>query len=64
LNAGTAIEYQLIPMSVLVNELVDEGFNLERLVEPRPHPSLRTIEPDRFDELSAAPIFVALRLHR
>jgi hypothetical protein len=52
-----------MPMSVLVNELLEEGFILDRMVEPPPLPALREVEPDRYDALRSAPIFLALKLH-
>lgn len=58
-----SFEYQLMPMSVLVNELLEEGFILDRMVEPQPLPALREVEPDRYDALRSAPVFLALRLH-
>lgn len=56
------IEYRTMPMSVLVNELLDTGFTLARMVEPQPDPALRAVEPEKFDALSEAPVFIVLRL--
>lgn len=58
-----SIEYALMPMSTLVNELIDAGFILDRMVEPQPSPQLRAVDPTHYEELRAAPIFLALRLH-
>lgn len=57
-----AIEYQLLTMSTLVNDCLDAGFVLERMVEPQPSPRLAELDPGRYAELQAAPIFLALRL--
>ncbi|NYD53576.1 ubiquinone/menaquinone biosynthesis C-methylase UbiE [Microbacterium pseudoresistens] len=57
------MEYQLMTMSTLLNEVADAGFVLERLVEPQPVEALRMIDAEQFDKWSSAPIFVALRAH-
>ncbi|MGC1208874.1 MAG: methyltransferase domain-containing protein [Ornithinimicrobium sp.] len=58
-----SIEYQLIPLSILVNELLDAGFVLDKMIEPQPSLELKQADPQRYEELRAAPIFLALRLH-
>lgn len=58
-----SIGYQLIPLSILVNELLDTGFVLDRMIEPQPSPELKHADPQRYEELRAAPVFLALRLH-
>lgn len=55
------IEYQLLTMSTLVNECLETGFVLDRMVEPQPSPLLAEVDPDRYAELQAAPIFLALK---
>lgn len=55
------MEYQLMTMSTLLNEVADAGFVLERMVEPQPTEALRAADPEGFARWSAAPIFVALR---
>lgn len=58
-----SITYQLVPLSILVNELLDSGFVLDTMIEPQPLPELEQADPQRYEELRAAPIFLALRLH-
>ncbi|WP_268928580.1 methyltransferase domain-containing protein [Microbacterium sp. KUDC0406] len=55
------MEYQLMTMSTLVNEVADAGFVLERLVEPQPVEALRAVDAESYERWTAAPIFVALR---
>lgn len=57
-----AIEYKLMTLSTLVNECLDAGFILERMVEPQPSTRLAEVDPHRYDELCSAPVFLALRL--
>ncbi|MFE7504188.1 class I SAM-dependent methyltransferase [Promicromonospora sp. NPDC057488] len=58
------IEYQHMTTSTIVNELLAAGFTLERMVEPTPLPALKDLDPKKYEELSAAPVFLALRLHK
>lgn len=58
-----SITYQLVPLSILVNELLDSGFVLDTMIEPQPLPELEQADPQRYEELRAAPIFLTLRLH-
>ena len=46
-----------------VNELLDGGFLLERLLEPRPSEALRDVDPARFEvlDVKATVLIVALR---
>lgn len=55
------IQYQHLTMSTLVNELLDAGFLLDRLLEPQPTEAMRDVEPERYEQLRSAPIFVVLR---
>ncbi|MFE6734751.1 class I SAM-dependent methyltransferase [Microbacterium sp. NPDC057650] len=55
------MEYQLMTMSTLLNEIADVGFVLERLVEPQPAEALRALDAEKYEQLASAPIFVALR---
>lgn len=63
LNDQHSIEYQLIPLNILINELINAGFVLDKMIEPQPSPELRQADPQRYEELRAAPVFLALRLH-
>ncbi|WP_256838936.1 class I SAM-dependent methyltransferase [Ornithinimicrobium faecis] len=57
------IEYRHLTMSTLVNELVEAGFMLERMIEPQPDEAMRITEPERYEQLRTDPIFVGLRAH-
>ncbi|HCS60973.1 MAG TPA: class I SAM-dependent methyltransferase, partial [Microbacterium sp.] len=57
------MEYQLMTMSTLLNEIADAGFVLERLLEPQPVEELRAVDAEQFEKWTSAPIFVALRGH-
>ncbi|WP_161595033.1 hypothetical protein [Verrucosispora sp. SN26_14.1] len=48
----------------LMTEVLDAGFVLERLVEPRAVETLRATDPERYARLTERPSFVALRLRR
>jgi SAM-dependent methyltransferase len=58
------IHFQRITIEGLIGELLDAGFAIEQLVEPRPVPELEAIDPEAFAELSARPSFLAIRLRR
>jgi hypothetical protein len=47
-----------------VTEVLNAGFVLERLVEPRAVETLRAMNPERYERLTERPSFVALRLRR
>ncbi len=55
---------QRMTLESLINEVLDAGFVLERLVEPRAVETLRTMNPQRFERLTERPSFVTLRLRR
>jgi SAM-dependent methyltransferase len=61
---GEAIEYQHLSLSTIVNELLGAGFTLDRMIEPTPSPALKDVDPKKYEELSAAPVFLGLRLHK
>jgi SAM-dependent methyltransferase len=63
-RTGSSIRYQLMPMEDIIGELLDAGFLLRQLREPRPTAPLMQIDPERFEALDAAPVFVAMRLQR
>ncbi|MEU5153079.1 methyltransferase domain-containing protein [Glycomyces sp. NPDC021274] len=58
------IHFQRMTVEALLGELLDAGFTLERLVEPRPVPELEAIDPEAFAKLSVRPSFLAVRLRR
>lgn len=55
------MEYRLMTMSTLLNEVTAAGFVLERLIEPQPDEALRAVDAERFVQWNSAPLFVALR---
>lgn len=61
-DPSMAIRYQRMTLEALMNEWLSAGFTLERLVEPRPLPQLREVDESRYDRLSQAPSFLAVRL--
>jgi hypothetical protein len=51
-------------LETFVGELLDSGFVLERLIEPRPTPALRDVDEVVYAKLQQAPSFLAARLRR
>jgi SAM-dependent methyltransferase len=49
------------PLSAIVDPLVDTGFMLERLLEPRPTKAFQQHDPTRYEELLRRPMFVCVR---
>ncbi|MEU4381795.1 class I SAM-dependent methyltransferase [Micromonospora echinofusca] len=61
---GITMRFQRMTLESLMTEVLDAGFVLERLVEPRAVETLRAINPERYERLTGRPSFVALRLRR
>jgi len=61
---GDVMRFQRAPMSVWVNELLEAGFVLERMVEPQPNPKLGELNPEKYQRLTAEPLFWLLGLRR
>lgn len=59
-----AIHFQRSTIEEFLGELLSAGFTLETLIEPRPAPALRVIDPDAFERLSTHPSLLAARLLR
>ncbi|RJL34064.1 class I SAM-dependent methyltransferase [Bailinhaonella thermotolerans] len=59
-----AIRLRRMPLETFLGELLDAGFVLERLVEPRPVAALREVDPAAYDKLTRFPAFLAVRLRR
>ena len=49
------------PLAGILNAAADAGWQLERMVEPRPLPEMATVDPRLYRELSQAPAFLCLR---
>ena len=62
-GSGYTINFERMTVETFVNELLDGGFVLERLLEPRPSPALRDADPERFAvlDVKATVLTVALR---
>lgn len=63
-RAGLAMRYQLMPMEDIVGELLEAGFVLRQLREPRPAATLMEVDPRKYEALNESPCFVVMRLHR
>jgi SAM-dependent methyltransferase len=53
-----------MPLSTLLDEILEAGFELERLVEPVPTPEAREVNPRRYERLHREPAFIAVRARR
>jgi SAM-dependent methyltransferase len=62
-GSGFTINFERMTVETFVNEMLDGGFVLERLLEPRPSPELRDADPEKFAQLDvkATVLTVALR---
>ncbi len=52
------------PLEAMINPLLEAGFLLERLVEPRPTPAFATRDPMEYAELMRRPGFICFRARR
>jgi SAM-dependent methyltransferase len=59
-----SIHFQRNTVEGFITELLDAGFVIEQLIEPRPIPELEAIDPEAFAKLNARPSFLAVRLRR
>jgi SAM-dependent methyltransferase len=62
-ESGYSINFERLTVERFVNEMLDAGFALERLLEPRPDPALRDVDAELFERLDvkATVLTVALR---
>jgi SAM-dependent methyltransferase len=49
------------PLGAMLTALLEAGFELERILEPRPQPEFRLLEPDEYARLMRRPGFVCFR---
>jgi len=49
------------PLAAILNDLVESGWNLESLVEPKPLEEMKTVDPEHYAELSMTPAFICVR---
>ena len=52
------------PLGATLNPLLDAGFRLERVLEPRPTEPFRAADPKHYAELSRFPCFLCVRASR
>lgn len=60
-SKGWRVRYWLAPLERTCEEVHAAGLLIERLIEPRPVGG-RSLDPDAYDRLQAAPGFLAMRL--
>jgi SAM-dependent methyltransferase len=49
------------PLGSMLTVLLEAGFELERILEPRPQPEFRLLEPDEYARLMRRPGFICFR---
>ena len=52
------------PLADILNGLIENGWCLDRLLEPRPVPEMKQVSERLYDELSLAPAFICVRARR
>ncbi|MEU1588472.1 methyltransferase domain-containing protein [Micromonospora sp. NPDC005710] len=57
-----ALHFQRMTLETFLDELLDAGFTLEKLVEPRPGTELREVDEDAYGRLAERPSFLAARM--
>lgn len=55
------MRFWIAPLEQTFAEIADAGFLVERLVEPRPVPAARDLDPERYERYTAQPFFIAFR---
>jgi 2-polyprenyl-6-hydroxyphenyl methylase/3-demethylubiquinone-9 3-methyltransferase len=58
------IEYYRRPTEEVFNSLIESGFLVERVLEPRPAPEMELVDPKLFRQLSHEPCFLCIRAVR
>jgi SAM-dependent methyltransferase len=48
-------------LSEVINPLVETGFHVEKIVEPRPTEEFREAAPEKYEELMREPVFLCVR---
>jgi SAM-dependent methyltransferase len=61
---GIEVPHYPRPLSAVVNPLLEAGFRLEELVEPRPTERFREKEPEAYDRLQKRPYWLCVRATR
>jgi SAM-dependent methyltransferase len=52
------------PMSALINPLLETGFRLEKIVEPKPTEEFKIADPKHYEELNRFPSFLCIRARK
>ena len=52
------------PLSAMLNPLVEAGFSMERIVEPKPTEEFKEADPKHYEELSRLPCFLCVRARK
>ncbi|WP_247002372.1 class I SAM-dependent DNA methyltransferase [Halosolutus gelatinilyticus] len=60
-NWEVDVPYYRRPVSAVVNPLLESGFRLERLLEPRPTERFEETWPERYEKESRYPVFLCVR---
>jgi ubiquinone/menaquinone biosynthesis C-methylase UbiE len=55
------MRFWIEPLERTLATITDAGFLVERLVEPRPVPAARGVDPERYERYSGQPFFIAFR---
>jgi len=63
-GSGHSINFERMTVERFVNEVLDGGFVLERLLEPRPAAALRDVDPEAFARLDGKAIVLTVALRR
>jgi SAM-dependent methyltransferase len=50
------------PLSEVINPLIEAGFRLERILEPKPIEEFKEADPKHYEELSREPCFICIRV--
>jgi len=61
-SRGWRVRYWVAPLEKKCAEFTEAGFLIERIVEPRPLPQAKTIDPEDYERLQRSPNFIAFRL--
>jgi hypothetical protein len=48
-------------LSETVNPVIDAGFVIERILEPKPTEEFRKADPEEYEELMRQPVFLCIR---
>ncbi|WP_330266193.1 class I SAM-dependent methyltransferase [Streptomyces griseorubiginosus] len=63
-DSGATNSYRRMTMQTFLNELLDTGLVLERLVEPRATEAARQVDEARYRKTHQTPFFVAVRMRK